>query len=222
MFAVEVNRENYEYDIQALVKSFYPGEQVAVLLPESRADKRRELEDKVRIRLCVEAEAVELTVDGRASRWTKPPGEDFKGGLKRFLYEVLSRETGRSLPWGNLIGIRPVKIACGLLEDGCSRQEIIEHYCREHYTSVEKAELAVDIAQRERKLLADVHSRDGYSLYIGIPFCPTTCLYCSFTSYPIGGYREMVDAYLDCLTKEIEYVAKCCGNRTLDSEGRVI
>jgi len=217
MFAVEINKEKYEYDIQALVKSFYPEEQVAVLLPESREDKRRELKDRVRIRLNVQEDGAELTVDSGTYYWARPQGEAFKGSFKRFLYEVLSRDTGKSLPWGNLVGIRPTKIAYGLLEEGKSRQEIVEHYFREYYTSAEKAELAVDIAERERKLLSDIHYQDGYSLYIGIPFCPTTCLYCSFTSYPIGGYRKQVDAYVDCVIKEMEYVAESCRDRILDS-----
>ena len=217
MFAIEINREKYEYDIQALVKSFYPEEQVAVLLPESRADKRRELEDKVRIRLNVQEDGAELTVGSRTYCWARPEGEDSKGSFKRFLYEVLSKETGKSLSWGNLVGIRPSKIAYGLLEEGKSRQEIVEYYFKEYYTSAEKAELAVDIAERERGLLADIHYQNGYSLYIGIPFCPTTCLYCSFTSFPIGGYRKLVDAYVDCVIKEMEYVAENCGNKILDS-----
>ena len=217
MFAIEVSEEKYEYDIQALVKSFYPEEQVAVLLPESRADRRRELEDKVRIRLTVREDGAELAVDGESFEWINPRGEETRGSFKRFLYEVLSGVTGRSLPWGNLVGIRPTKIAYGFLEEGKSRQEIMEHYFREYHTSAEKAELAVDIAERERKLLADIHYQDGYSLYIGIPFCPTTCLYCSFTSFPIGGYREMVDAYVDCVIREMEYVAESCRDKILDS-----
>ena len=69
MFAVEINKENYEYDIQALVKSFYPEEQVAVLLPESRADRRAELEGKVKIRLNIEETGAVLSVDGRDYRF---------------------------------------------------------------------------------------------------------------------------------------------------------
>lgn len=217
MFAIEINQEKYEYDIQALVKSFYPEEQVGVLLPESRPEKRRELEDKVRIRLNVQEDGAELTVDSGTYYWTRPDTGASKGSFKRFLYDVLRKDTGKSLPWGNLVGIRPTKIAYSLLEEGKSRKEIVEHYCQEHDTSAEKAELAVDIAERERRLLADIHYQDGYSLYIGIPFCPTTCLYCSFTSFPIGGYRKMVDAYVDCLIREMEYVAGTYRDKILDS-----
>jgi oxygen-independent coproporphyrinogen-3 oxidase len=217
MFAIEINKENYEYDIQALVKSFYPEEQIAVLLPESREDKRRELQDKVRVRLIVREDGAELTVDSGTYHWAKPEGEDSKGSFKRFLYDVLQKDTGKSLPWGNLTGIRPTKIAYGLLEEGKSREEIVKYYMGEYYTSREKAELAVDIAERERRLLSGIHYRDGYSLYIGIPFCPTTCLYCSFTSYPIGGWRKQVDTYVDCVIKEMEYTAEKYGHKILDS-----
>lgn len=217
MFAIEINRENYEYDIQALVKAFYPEEQVEVLLPESRAERRTELADKVRIRLAVENDGAVLTVDGRDYRWDRAAQGEDKAALKRFFYEVLSKETGRQLPWGNLIGIRPTKIAYELLEQGKTKEEIISYYGREHYTSEKKAQLAVEIAERERRLLAGVHYRDGYSLYIGIPFCPTTCLYCSFTSYAIGAYRKQVDAYVDCVIRELRFVAEQYRDKLLDS-----
>ena len=216
MFAIEINRENYEYDIQALVKAFYPEEQIEVLLPESRAERRAQLEDKVRIRLAVEDDGAVLTVDGRDYRWDRAAQED-KAALKRFFYEVLSKETKRQLPWGNLIGIRPTKIAYELLEQGKTKEEIISYYSREHYTSEKKAQLAVEIAERERRLLAGVHYRDGYSLYIGIPFCPTTCLYCSFTSYAIGAYRKQVDAYVDCVIRELRFVSEQYRDKLLDS-----
>lgn len=240
MFAIEINRQEYEYDIQALVKSFYPEEQAAVLIPESRAERRAELSGKVRIRLTIkEEEEAVIEVDGRAYRWRKggklslPEGQaaggpwerltqegaekGFKNGLKRFLYCVLSHETGKELPWGNLTGIRPTKIAYNMLEQGRSREEILAFYRQNHFVSEEKAALAEDIARRERRLLSGVHYRDGYSLYVGIPFCPTTCLYCSFTSYPIGGYRKLVDSYVDCLIREMAFVAGQYGGRILDS-----
>lgn len=141
----------------------------------------------------------------------------YKDGFKRFLYRTLSECTGKELPWGNLTGIRPTKIAMGLLEEGKTDTEVTDFMKQSHYVSAEKAELALDIAKREKKLLSAIHYQDGYSLYIGIPFCPTTCLYCSFTSYPICAYRERVEEYIDCLIKEMEYVSGAYRHKILDT-----
>lgn len=54
-------------------------------------------------------------------------------------------------------------------------------------------------------------------MYIGIPFCPSTCLYCSFTSYPIAVYREKVERYIDCVIREMEYVAQAYRGKILDT-----
>lgn len=244
MLVVKLNRENFEYDVHSLVKAFFPEEQVTVLTPESGEKKRTGLSDRVRISVELTDGGAELTVDGKSCSWVFTPAEkdkrtagdvtnrqakdrgvhdaaeyakEYKDGFKRFLYRVLSQETGRLLPWGNLTGIRPTKIAYGFLEEGKSRQEIMEYYQGRHLVSEEKAALSIDIAERERQLLSGVHYEGGYSLYIGIPFCPTTCLYCSFTSFPIGGYRKLVDAYVDCLIKEMEYVARRFEHKILDS-----
>ena len=72
-------------------------------------------------------------------------------------------------------------------------------------------------AERERALLSRLDYKNGYSLYIGIPFCPSTCLYCSFTSYPLTAWKTQVDAYLDALEKELDYVAAKNYHRKLNS-----
>ena len=153
--------------------------------------------------------------------WAESGEKAGKEDFKAYLYCVLSRFTGRQLPWGMLTGIRPTKIALSLLEEGRNGQEIREHYSRRYFVSGKKAELAVEIAERERRLLSGVHCEglqgQGYSLYIGIPFCPTTCLYCSFTSYPIAGYRKQVDEYLNCLLRAAAYVAERFRGKILDS-----
>lgn len=118
------------------------------------------------------------------------PRPEVKNRLKQLIYTALSEYTGKKLPWGTLTGIRPTKIPMTLLEQGTSKDEIL-HYMQEHYfVSTEKGELAIEIADREKKLLDTLHYENGYSLYIGIPFCPTTCLYCSFTSYPIFSWKR--------------------------------
>ena len=86
-----------------------------------------------------------------------------------------------------------------------------------YFASDEKIRLATDIAERELSLLSKIDYDNGYSLYIGIPFCPTTCLYCSFTSYPIASWVKRVDSYLDALEREIEFAAVKFAGRHLNS-----
>ena len=239
MLVVELNKANFEYDVNSIVRAFYPEEQVYVLTPDCREEKREQLGGNVRIRVELGEEGALLSVDGREYGWEwrgdsqespEPAGDaagdeetagktdekTYKYGFKCFLYRSLCQETGKELPWGNLTGIRPTKIAYQLLEQGACEQEIIDHYMLRYYVSRNKAKLSVDIARRERELLGGLCVQDDYSLYIGIPFCPSTCLYCSFTSFPIAVYREKVDGYIDCLIKEMEFVAQRYRDRRLD------
>lgn len=165
---------------------------------------------------CVDSQtAYTWTIKSASLEATEPKA--YKNTFKRFLYTSLSDYTGKKLPWGNLTGIRPTKIAMGLLEEGKSEEEVTQFMEEEHYVSREKADLSLEIAVREKEILSHVHYEDGYSLYIGIPFCPTTCLYCSFTSYPICKFRDRVEEYIDCLIKEMQFTAKACAGKVLDS-----
>ena len=140
-----------------------------------------------------------------------------KNKIKRGLYDILSKRTEHELPWGTLTGIRPTKIAMARLEQGWKHDDIARYIRETYLTSREKTELGIEIAERERKLLADISYKDGYSLYVGIPFCPTTCLYCSFTSFPIGKWEGRTGLYLDALFKELDYTAKKMEGKTLDT-----
>ncbi|MFG6357114.1 MAG: coproporphyrinogen dehydrogenase HemZ [Acetatifactor sp.] len=216
MLAVRLNRENYEYDIQALLRSFYPEQPLRIITPASREQEIREGEQEWSIR--IEEPAAHMLLDGREITWRNEEEQGaFKDGFKRFFYRTLAELTGRELPWGNLTGIRPTKIAYAMLEEGKEDGEIIDWLRQNHYVSREKSELSIDIARRERRLLSKIHYQGGYSLYIGIPFCPSTCLYCSFTSYPIAAYRERVERYIDCVIRELAYVSQAWGNKVLDT-----
>ena len=233
MFAVKLNQASYEYDVHSLVKAFYPESTVKVLTPETKEETAAsvlaechgenmeiKIEDAGASILFVGKETAESqqVSAGKEYRWQYEETEGrFKDAFKRFLYRVLSEVTGKELPWGNLTGIRPTKLAYAMLEEGLTDEQISEALKQTHYVSQEKIDLSIDIAKRERELLSKVHYEGGYSLYIGIPFCPTTCLYCSFTSYPIAAYRKLVETYVDCVIKELEYVAKAYGDKILDS-----
>ncbi len=217
MIGVELNKENYEYDVHSLLQAFFTEDRVQIVTPESKEERKTELADCMRYRIEITEEGASISGGKQAYSFSYEGEDTFKNCFKRFLYQSMCAETGKELPWGNLTGIRPTKIAYGLLEEGKSDEEILDFYRKQHLVSDEKALLSLDIARREKELLSGVHYKGGYSLYIGIPFCPTTCLYCSFTSYAIGAYRRVVDDYVDCLIKELKYVAEANKDRILDS-----
>lgn len=62
--------------------------------------------------------------------------------------------------------------------------------------------------REERKILEELDYEEGYSLYVGIPFCPSVCSYCSFSSGPLDRWEEKVDVYVDTLCKELEFIAE--------------
>lgn len=213
ILAVSCNRENYEYDIHALVQSFYPAAQVKVLLP----DKWEEQGVKADIIVSILDGQAQVSFDAETAHdyvvSLPAEKEKAKAVFKRFLYETLCAETKTTLPWGNLTGIRPTKLAMDLIERGASEEDVILFLQKEHFVSPEKAALCLDIATREKRILEQLDQKDGYSLYIGIPFCPTTCLYCSFTSYPASAWEKRMDDYLDCLCREIDYVKEAFGGK---------
>lgn len=139
----------------------------------------------------------------------------YKNAMKRFLYQLLSRASHKILPWGILTGIRPAKLVYEMLETGEEETVIRSRMKKEYYCSDAKITLSLRIAKREAELLNEIDYKNGYSLYIGIPFCPSTCLYCSFTSYSITKYSDYVEEYIKALEKEIAYGATCFPDKKL-------
>nr|MBQ8253314.1 coproporphyrinogen dehydrogenase HemZ [Lachnospiraceae bacterium] len=213
MLLVEINEPKWEYDVHSLVKAFYPERTVKVISPERIGEAPAEI--------VVRCDPQEVSVsfagkDGVSHTWEADESGK-KNEFKRFFYRCLCETCGKELPWGNLTGIRPTKIAMGMLEQGATKEDVFSVFEQEHFVSREKTELAYEIAEREREILSSLHYKDGYSLYIGIPFCPSTCLYCSFTSYPIGAYRSRVEEYIDCVIKEMRETARIMSGKILDT-----
>ena len=199
MQIIYIKEDKFQYDIHSLFKAFYPQEEVRVLIGEQGDNKDKEKD------ISAQDEISFIDVDRS------------KNDLKKDIYKLLSQKTGKTLPWGDLTGIRPTRIAMNLIDEGMSDVEIAAYMKDTYLVSDEKTALAIDIARREKEILKDIDYENGYSLYLGIPFCPTTCLYCSFTSYPIGAYKDLVDTYISCLEKEIDYVAEEFAGKTLDT-----
>ena len=95
----------------------------------------------------------------------------------------------------------------GLIESGMKNTEAAQEMRERYMVSPQKTALAITIANREREILKDIDYENGYSLYVGIPFCPSICLYCSFSSYPLKQWKNRVNQYLEALYKEIKEVA---------------
>ena len=239
MIGILLNDNGYEQDIRELLMAFYPGEtfvheeqddqEHVRFYAEGEVNQERQvfslslrfpgafrfyvpedLEPEVRKEWEAASESTEISVDYEDRFETK-------NRIKRRLYVLLMGETGKQLPWGTLTGIRPTKIAMTKLAEGALPEEIFRYMKETYFTSDEKIRLSIEIAQRERQLLSAIDYKNGYSLYIGIPFCPTTCLYCSFTSYPIGKWKERTGEYLEALFREMDYVAEEKRGCTLDT-----
>jgi oxygen-independent coproporphyrinogen-3 oxidase len=231
MIKVQLNRQNFEYDVHSLVKAFYSGEDVLICYKGQETEESQEAQMTVEVDFgeMVKPDTEEtvsvriLLPDGSIPAQETVPYEssldrkEVKNVLKRLLYRVLRDYTGQELPWGNLTGIRPTKIPMALLEQGWKNVDIAEYMRSTYYTSREKTALAIAIANRERHILKDINYKNGYSLYVGIPFCPSICLYCSFSSSPLELWRDRVDAYLDALCREIEYAAEEFAGRELNT-----
>lgn len=219
MITVKLNEANFEYDIYSLLKAFYPQEEILVDV-NPKADQ-----EQVSFSFVVEYAKDVLTITWKIKETEHTRScpvhyenrKDTKNRLKRLLYEILHEISGRELPWGTLTGIRPTKIPLHMLEQGADEQQIRRYMKETYLISEEKENLCTQIAQTEHRLLTPIDYENGYSVYIGIPFCPSTCLYCSFTSYPIGVWKKRVDEYLDALFKEIDFVAERMQGKTLDT-----
>ncbi len=213
MYIIRINKAKYEYEMHSLTKAFYPEEDVRVLSPESAVKDKAVLEMAPRLEIFFGDDRAKI----RGEAGEREVLSERKDAFGAALYQYFSELTGKKLPWGNLTGIRPTKIAMTMLEEGKGEEEILNFLREKHFVSEEKARLGLDIAEREKELLSQIDYDNGYSLYIGIPFCPTTCLYCSFTSFPIVSWKKRVGDYLAALEKEIDFTADVYRDKKIDT-----
>ena len=127
--------------------------------------------------------------------------------LQRSYYLAAMQVLDAAPPWGALSGVRPTKLSTRCLSGGGSEKDA-ERLLRETYfVSPARAKLCVD-ASRHTIEAAKLLDPDDLSVYIGIPFCPTRCAYCSFVSQSIERFGEFLPAYLDALLREIAHTGK--------------
>jgi len=120
-------------------------------------------------------------------------------------------------PWGEISGIRPVKIIRNMLKNGKTEQEAEGFFKLQHRVSDEKTKLSIEIAKLEMSILSCINEND-ICLYIGIPFCKTRCLYCSFVTNTASSSAHLIKPFVKALIKEIQYtseIVKKMGSRVV-------
>ena len=127
--------------------------------------------------------------------------------VKRAFYHAALRLGVKQPVWGALTGVRPGKLMEKLLLEGCSDAEALQRFRGEFDVTKERAALCLQTAHATLDAAATLEARD-VCLYIGIPFCPTRCAYCSFVSQSVEKSMKLIAPFFDALLQEVEATAK--------------
>ena len=199
------------YEAEHTARLFFPA--------ADRADTVPETGDFVAVCSHEKTDFVLLHLDGK-SYWRaalRDADADAEYALCRLLYTLLCDVTQRTLPWGMMTGVRPVRIIHDLRAAGWQEDAIRDRFLQHFSCTPEKFRLALSIADLQRPVLDAADPMDC-SVYAGIPFCPTRCSYCSFVSRTVGdkATRALVQPYVDKLCEELTAIRRTadrCGLR---------
>jgi len=205
MIIIKLNDLKYRYDVYHIFKLFYDYDNI---------DFREENYDFI-----VDIYPKEILItnkENQISIFQFKGMLKFKEELKNLIFIYLSNLTHKKLPWGTLIGIRPTKKVHQMMDKGLGENQIIEALNKNFFVSDDKAKLCIQVANMERKHV----NKDSeiISVYIGMPFCPTRCLYCSFASNPINSCKKLVEPYLEALEYEIDRIREFINKKNLEVE----
>ena len=206
MIKIESKKNKFTYNVYHVTKAFYPKEDIVQTVDEKQ-------EPLVKIHL---PEGTCFSLAPEECVQTEDVQEEKRDVTKK-VYQFLSKQTGQELAWGMLTGVRPTKLVMQKIEQGMTKEEIFEFLKEQYCVGDKKAQIAYEIACREKALLDQLDCKNGYSLYAGIPFCPSICSYCSFSSSPIAEWKDQVDRYLDAMIKELKTTAKLMQGKPLDT-----
>ncbi|MBP3539665.1 MAG: radical SAM protein, partial [Oscillospiraceae bacterium] len=130
-----------------------------------------------------------------------------QGILKTAVYRA-ALASGIARPaWGALTGVRPGKLLCQLLTSGLTEDEAVREFMEKYDVTPERAALCLDASRETLKAAGSLGARD-VCLYVGIPFCPTRCAYCSFVSQSVEKSMKLIPPFLDALYQELTVTAE--------------
>ncbi len=216
---IYLNNPIYEIEMLTLLNAFYPFEEnrigeveqsdYVISILENECQLAHFHNNEILIKNVVDM-PTELITGLKVS--DKEAVKGLKRFLKRIFYDLLSEVTGIVLPWGTLTGIRPTKLAFKLYKkfDGDISQ-VTKALTTSYRVSEVKAQLLVQVMKTEQPYLGT--EPNEHSIYIGVPFCPTKCSYCTFTSYQSDKWKDAYEVYADALCEELtaggEYFHNC-------------
>ena len=201
---ITCQNEDFEKDMQDLVNLFYDEDDCPFSIKHTFEKKGTNVSSVIKIeeknKEFSKVFALPNDVDALLEKSL------LKRHFKNQLYEILSAESKKSLPWGSLTGVRPTKFARDLLERGEVKPHILtETLVKNYHVSIEKAKLATQILNNQKGIIKNDNVVD---LFINIPICPTRCNYCSFISNELWTVKDQVETYLDCVIKELDAIKK--------------
>ena len=206
---VQLIGHDEKYALEQSLLTLFPGEKPVYGMVDEAVDTRWAC-----VTLTEDGETVQVTtelgVDGKAAAhsYSYPlSGTDYeKEGQRRHaigisFFGAAKDLLGISPAWGSLTGVRPAKVALSLIREGGkarAEKELQELYC----VTPARARLAIEAADAGIRAAAELEPND-ISLYVGIPFCPTRCAYCSFVAQSVEKSFSLVEPYLEALFDEI-------------------
>ncbi len=126
---------------------------------------------------------------------------------KLSFYRAGIKVLGKKPVWGALSGIRPGKLMSDLLESGLGDKAALSRFIKLYDASPERAELCLHTAHASRAVTEKLGKKD-VCLYLGVPFCPTRCAYCSFVSHSVEKSMKLIAPFVEALMKDIEATAE--------------
>ena len=198
-----VKNHNFHFELENLTRLFFPNEKITVIRDFSEPQPPyiyTEVSDKITI-------SVNIGSFNKSETAVKKLTDDDNELVSaRLLYKLLCDFTGLTQPWGILTGVRPVKLLRKLAEES-NEEQAVKKFLNDFFVSNEKIALSRETEHNERKIL-ELSRPESFSLYVGIPFCPSRCSYCSFVMASIERAEKLIETYTKLLCEEIKRTAE--------------
>ncbi|SCJ51192.1 Oxygen-independent coproporphyrinogen-III oxidase 2 [uncultured Ruminococcus sp.] len=198
-----VKNHNFHFELENLTRLFFPNEKITVIRDFSEAQPPyiyTEVSDKITI-------SVNIGSFNKSETAVKKLTDDDNELVSaQLLYKLLCDFTGLTQPWGILTGVRPVKLLRRLAEES-SEEQAVKKFEKDFFVCNEKIALSRETEHNERKIL-ELSKPESFSLYVGIPFCPSRCSYCSFVMASIERAEKLIEPYTKLLCEEIKRTAE--------------